>query len=103
MLQLRRRATTKQFYSDHVAHAAKMFQLMPRDATEATINDIDSFAAALNDMTPTDANLIIDIYADGNFPAAVKIAAKRYNLRESFVWATLDDFGRKFARLRGLI
>ena len=80
-----------------------MYQLRPHGATEATILDIDAFAAALNDMTPTDANLIIDLYQDGNFPGAVKIAAKRYNLRESFVWSTLDDFGRKFARLRGLI
>lgn len=94
---------TKQFYSDHVAHAMQMYQLRPHDATTATSCDIDACAGALDDMTPTDANIIIDVYRDGHFPDAVKLTARHYRVRDNYVWSLVDDFGRKFARLRGLI
>lgn len=81
----------------------QMYQRRPKDATRATINDIDAVAGALCDMTPTDADIIIDVYADGRFPDAVKLTAKRYRVRDNYVWSLVDDFGRKFARLRGLV
>lgn len=94
---------TKQFYSDHVAHAMQMYQIRPHGATRATIHDIDAAAGALCDMTPTDANIIIDVYQNGHFPEAVKQTARQYRVRDAYVWSLIDDFGRKFARLRGLI
>ena len=81
----------------------QMYQRRPKDATTATIHDIDACAGALNDMTPTDADIVIDVYADGHFPACVKSVARRYHMRDTYVWALIDDFGRKFARLRGLV
>lgn len=81
----------------------QMYQLRPKDATTATIHDIDACAGALNDLTPTDADIVIDVYQDGHFPDAVKLTAQRYRVRDNYVWSLIDDFGRKFARLRGLL
>ena len=81
----------------------QMYNLRPLDATEATTCDIDAIAGALADMEPTDANIIMGIYAGANMADAVREAATCYRLRESHVWRMIDDFGRRFARLRGLI
>lgn len=81
----------------------QMYQHCPKDATAATIHDIDAAAGALNDLTPTEADIVIDVYQDGHFPDAVKLTARRYRVRDNYVWSLIDDFGRKFARLRGLL
>ncbi|MBQ2768081.1 MAG: hypothetical protein IJF49_08420 [Clostridia bacterium] len=93
----------KQFYSDHVTHAMKMYQRRPNDPTKATREDIAACASVLDNMTTNDANLIIDVYKDGDFPGAVKLAAYAHGVHESSVWALVDEFGRNFARVRGLL
>lgn len=81
----------------------RKYRLRPHDATFAEIADIDACAAALNDLTPTEANIILDVYDGRDFPGCVRSVARRYQLRDSYVWTLIDRFSVKFAYMRGLL
>jgi hypothetical protein len=93
----------KQFYSDHVTHAMKLYQRRPNDPTTANRDDIAACATVLDNMPADEANLIIDVYKDGEFPGAVKLAAYANGVEERTIWRLVDEFGRNFARARGLV
>lgn len=93
----------KQFYSDHVTHAMKLYQRRPNDPTKASMEDITACATVLDNMPADEANLIIDVYKDGEFPGAVKLAAYTSGVEERTIWRLVDEFGRNFARARGLV
>lgn len=83
--------------------AADVCKALEIDPTATRRLDDDEKAALR--LTQTSSNGVTQDreYHDGHFPDAVKMIARRYRVRDNYVWSLVDDFGRKFARLRGLL